>query len=139
MRRPIFLFFAHCLQISIEKFVYEYICDRVVGRAVIPKTCLTLQISALAFTKALLKALPLSVSNIVLHTPCLVKTCVYNSEATASAATLFNGINITYMLNVSMTIRHYLLPKLSHRKGPKISARIYQKNHTIQDNAMVFY
>ena len=78
-------------------------------------------------------------SNIVLHTPCLVKTCVYNAEATASAETLFNGNNITYMLNISMTIRQYLFPKLSHWKGPEISARILKKNHTIQDNAMVIY
>ena len=84
----------------------------------------------MAFTKALLNALLLSVSNIVLHTPCLVKTCVYNAEATASDETLFNGINIIYMLNITMTIRQYLLPKLSHRKGPEISARILStKSH----------
>ena len=65
-------------------------CPIVVGRAVIPKTCLTLKISAMAFTKALLNALPQSVSNIVLHTPCLVKTCVYNAEATASIRTLLD-------------------------------------------------
>ena len=93
----------------------------------------------MALTRALLNAIPLSVSNIVLHTPCLVKTCVYNAEATASAETLFKGINTTYMLNVSMTIRQYLLPKLSHRKGPEISARILSKKNTIQGNAMAFY
>ena len=48
-----------------------------------------LKISAMALTKALLNALPLFVSNIVLHSPCLVKKCVYNAEVAASTETLF--------------------------------------------------
>ena len=65
---------------------------RVDDAAVIPKTCLTLKMSATALTIALLNALPLSVRSIVLHTPCLVNTWVYNAEVNASAETLSAGL-----------------------------------------------